>query len=566
MALNYTPSKLPSQQSPLGGQLNTAGNQLGNFLSSAYKGTRNFVTNGITAAASVPVPTGPTSKPAVTFSQAGIPSLQPSASTLNYTPNTPSNTPAATAPVATNVKSSSLASPAAQQYVGNLANNQVNIGTAQNPNIQTNGQSVTASPYQPVNGLSQQQTSQGYSTIPGSYNAVTGAQTSPLPTTPASLNTSTPQQNPNVQQIDPTTGQPIVQNSTANQANNAFSQYLQSLKGDQNALATFNNQEKVTQAKIGAQPILSSFATGQQAVQQAAAQAEQQNLAQNVTNDQTGISNILGEQGIGVQQQQNANTLALGLKPVATSYGQTVFNPATGTFSGGSGSLQDPQTMASTLAQQVASGKTSYADAVQALGYAGAAGTGFLQQALQQIPGINLNQLEGQSAATQQNAATIGGISTSANATGYTNALQTYNSLNTAANAAKDQATSVSQILSQSGLNNLNSTDANTAINNLSGRLGSTSVTALTTAIAELQNRYSTLLAQNGTTPSGAQEQALALLSPNATAKQINQAIDTLQNSAGILVGNQYQQLQGYANQLNGGGSNNSTGAVDYTF
>lgn len=492
---------------------------------------------------------------------------------LNYSP-APKYTPA---PVANNTSATSTSSTNVpspyQEYTGRLAANQVNIGTTENPNIQTNG---TSTPSTNSNGLTNAQVAQGYSTIQGNFNPLTGqpntpaggTNTTPLSSSPTPLQTS----NSNTQQVD-TNGQQIGTNATTTGANTAFQQYLQSLQSDQKTLADFNNKQKVTQAQLGAQPILSSFATGQQAVQQAAAQAEQQNLTQQVTNDQTGITNILGEQGIGVQQQQNANTLALGLKPTVAAYGQTVFNPATGTFSGGGNiSLSGaPANDISTLSSAVANGSIDYQTAYSQLSsaYGGAVANQLLSSIQKTNPNFNVNTSIGQGSAAQSNASTTGSVSATANAQGYTNALQTYNNLNTAANAANDQAGSVSQILAQSGLNNAGSNDYTTAINNLAGRLGSTNVTALDTAIAELQNRYSTLLASNGTTPSGAQTQALQLLNPNSSAAQINQAISVLQNSAGILVGNQYKQLQGYQQQLNGGGTSNSTtssGGVNYSF
>lgn len=495
----------------------------------------------------------------------------------NYSPAPAVDNTSSTDPT----KTSSLNSPAAKEYMGTLTANQVNTGTTQQPIIQTNTPAVNAGTEQKStpglfnattgltnNGLTANQVGEGFSTIPGQYNPTTGQLNNP-----SGQQSITTQQNPNVQKIDPITGLPLTPNSN-NQTDQAYNTYLQSLQpqqaviGSEQALNDFTNKANQLQNSIGSQPILSSFATGQQEVAAQNANAQEQYLQGNVGIAQNAQAQLQQAAQAGLNysqgQQQLAQTLKIDQQPTVASYGQTVFNPATGTFSGG-GAL-DPQTQAATLAQQVASGKISYTDAVAGLGYAGSAGTAFLQNALSKIPGVNLNQLEGQSAATQQNAATIGGISTAANAQGYTNALQTYNSLNTAANSARDQATSVSQILLQSGLNNLDSTDANSAINNLSGRLGSTNVTALETAVAELQNRYSALLASNGTTPSGAQTQALALLNPNSSAKQINQAINILQNSAGILVANQYQQLQGYQQQLNSGGTSTASSGGLYSF
>lgn len=89
--------------------------------------------------------------------------------------------------------------------------------------------------------------------------------------------------------------------------------------------------------------------------------------------------------GANTQQAQTISGLgtAAGFAvPTPTSYGQTVFNPLTGEFSGGNANL-DPQTAASQLAQEVTSGRMTYDQAVASLGYAGGAGQQFLNQALQ---------------------------------------------------------------------------------------------------------------------------------------------------------------------------------------
>jgi hypothetical protein len=91
------------------------------------------------------------------------------------------------------------------------------------------------------------------------------------------------------------------------------------------------------------------------------------------------------------QAQQGLEQAALGAAagfaaPSTAGYGQTVFNPLTGGFGGGSGGL-DPAVTAAKLAQEVVSGRMSYQDAVSSLGYAGGAGQQFLNNALQSVPG-----------------------------------------------------------------------------------------------------------------------------------------------------------------------------------
>lgn len=93
--------------------------------------------------------------------------------------------------------------------------------------------------------------------------------------------------------------------------------------------------------------------------------------------------------GTNVQQQQQLSGLssATGFaQPSPAGYGQTVFDPLTGQYTGGSQGL-DPNGVASQLAQAVRSGQMTYEQAVQSLGYAGGAGQQFLNNALG--PGFN---------------------------------------------------------------------------------------------------------------------------------------------------------------------------------
>ncbi len=108
----------------------------------------------------------------------------------------------------------------------------------------------------------------------------------------------------------------------------------------------------------------------------------QQQLTAN-SQQQTGYGTALG--GANTQQAQTISgygTAANLAQPSTASYGQTVFNPLTGTFGGGQSNL-DPQTAATNLAAEVTSGRMTYDQAVSSLGYAGGAGQQFLNNALQ---------------------------------------------------------------------------------------------------------------------------------------------------------------------------------------
>lgn len=148
---------------------------------------------------------------------------------------------------------------------------------------------------------------------------------------------------------------------------------------------------------------MAALAAGQEAAlrgtgQQLTAQGQQAAaLAQALGGANTGQSNTLS--GLGS---------AAGLvSPSTSSYGQTVFDPATGTFGGGSAAL-DPQTAAAKLAQEVVAGRMTYEQAASSLGYAGGAGTQFLNTALQAVPG-GYNIPQGQATLAGQTSV-LGGI------------------------------------------------------------------------------------------------------------------------------------------------------------
>lgn len=115
--------------------------------------------------------------------------------------------------------------------------------------------------------------------------------------------------------------------------------------------------------------------------QQAALQGTQQQLT---GQSQMGTAYGQALTGANTQQQQQLTGLSSAAsyaQPSIAGYGQTSFDPLTGQFAAGQGGL-DPSAAAQQLAQQVKSGKMTYEQAVQSLGYAGGAGQQFLNNAL----------------------------------------------------------------------------------------------------------------------------------------------------------------------------------------
>lgn len=156
---------------------------------------------------------------------------------------------------------------------------------------------------------------------------------------------------------------------------------------NQNLLQTQTNVQNAL-GGIGTEAIPLEFQQGRQALLS--------NLGtQQIANATQQVTNALTSQG---QQITGLGTAANLAQPSTAQYGQTVFNPATGTYGtpgAGDASGLDPQTAAAGLAQQVVSGQMSYSDAVSSLGYAGNAGQQFLNNAIQQAsPGFNTNQAQ----------------------------------------------------------------------------------------------------------------------------------------------------------------------------
>lgn len=274
----------------------------------------------------------------------------------------------------------------------------------------------------------------------------------------------------------------------------------------------------------------------------------------------TGLTNTLT--GANTQQQLAQQALQFGgqlAQPSVAQYGQTVFDPTTGQYTGGS---LDPQQQAGSLAQQVMSGRMTYDQALASLGYAGQAGTNFLNNALTQAGGNPL-QLQAQSAGQQANIATQTTAGTDIARQNLGGAVQTYVDATAFVSAAKQQGQRALSILQQTGLNNVSSTDYNKAANQLRGRFGDENFAAYQSALEEAKNFYTSVLSTGGGTPSGQQAIADSIAALN-TATPIGAVVASLgeleaaaSNRLNALSGivNQYQQNLGSgATNVGGGG------------
>lgn len=496
---------------------------------------------------------------------------------------TPSNPSATSAPQvgvsspSSLPKNPSLGTPAAQQYMGNLASNQVNIGTTQNPNIQTNGQSLTASPYQPTNGISQQQAQQGYSTIPGAFNPVTGAQTSPLPNTPSALGTSGTQ-NQNVQQLDPITGLPV--SPTANpQMDQAYQTYLQSIQLQnpvtdlQAQLSKENAAINPQLSAIGRQPILSGFASNEQQgallndqaqIQSTTAELQQ---AQSLQNTQQQAA----QAGLSYQQflQSQAQAKQIAQQPITAAYGQTVFNPATGQYSnGGNVTLSgQPATDTSSLATAVANGSIDYNTAFTQLSnaYGGAVANQLLGTIQKNDPSFNVNTSIGQGSAAQSNANTAGTAQQQAALSAYVQSYPAVQTLNQNLNNITSLGNMTVQNAAGNNINPFAAAPANATLASIKTGLSNTGQVTFNSNITALQQAIQALYAgSGGNTPAGVQT-AIGQMADGSLSVSGLQALLTAAESEGSAklanatstATSEYQLTQGKSNTSN---STTSTG------
>lgn len=420
--------------------------------------------------------------------------------------------------------------------------------TAQSPSAKGGTGAPAATP-PPANGLTGTQVAQGYSTIPGQFNPVNGQ-------------SNTPAANPNVTPADNGHNQPITRQGAANAVQQAGqvtpleNQFLnQTVQAQQ--LSNINSLSPYAESAF--------YGGGGQQVAPDLAAPDLEGRSAGTSALANKLGNIFGSaSAAGLQSATNianrgltsAGDVLSATNPILGQYGQNNYNSIGGGSAGGNIQLSgQPASDVSNLTSSVANGQVDYSTAYSQLSSAyGAAVANQLLPAIQKSnPSFNVNASIGQGSASQSNAQTTGTIGTSTAASGYSSALQNYNQTSTFNSTAQQQGQQVQQILASTGLNNSASNDYTKAINSLSGRLGSTAVTQLNTAMRELQNSYSQLLSAGGGTPSGQEAAALATLDPNSSAAQINASLQTLEQAAYAKLNSQYQLAQTYYGNLNQG-------------
>jgi hypothetical protein len=262
------------------------------------------------------------------------------------------------------------------------------------------------------------------------------------------------------------------------------------------------------------------------------------NYAGSVKIGQSGIAEQnLGTQIQGLSAQQQAltsqgNAFMTGAQqaaPVQVPYGSQFVNPLTGQSMqpNGGGGNQNPQTQASTYAQEVASGRRSYDDAVSGMGLYGNVGKQFLDAAIRAVnPSFNFAQA--QTLGNQQGA--IG---------------PNYQF----ANAALDNVKSALAKLGAAQTTNIPLLNAGANWVSTQTGIGSEATREMTGAVQSLRNAYASLLASaKGGTPTDYSAQAMAEI-PNQPTPNDIAAIERNMQTLG------QARVQTYGNPGTGGAS-----------
>lgn len=290
-----------------------------------------------------------------------------------------------------------------------------------------------------------------------------------------------------------------------------------------NALTNFRASEANTLSGINSQPTSARVMQGRDAQVQLA-NAQKENALS------TGVTNALTGQG---QQISGLNEAASLAAPSLGSYGSTYYNPLTGQTVPNSQGL-NPQTDATNYAQQVMSGKMTYDQALSALGYAGTAGSEFLNNAITSAGGNPL-QLQASGAGAQSGISTVA-ANTGAITAGQQTQIANYTS---AAQQGQALASQASDLITQFGLNPSELNAANGAIQKIAENTSNPQYQILSNYLNDIAARYSQVL----TPPGGAATDttraiAAGMLNATASGTSLQAVLAALDQQAQAVIAN----------------------------
>lgn len=287
----------------------------------------------------------------------------------------------------------------------------------------------------------------------------------------------------------------------------------------------------------------SPVAEGNAAVTAQTTAAEQQALAQGESAALQGTAQQLTAQ----QQAANAANEAAGqaytgqgliqsglgtaagyAQPAPAAYGQTVFNPLTGEYSGGSSNL-NPQDQAKTLASQVMNGQITYDQALSSLGYAGSIGPTLLNNEITAAGGNPL--------------------SLQATGAGQQSILQSLPALQSANTAAKGIEQTITSFLQQNPqINSSTATIANAAQQWIEGKqLGDPAYQQFFNYLSEYANTLAPVLGVGGDPTNLKTQIAQGFLNAQASGQSVSQVLQAMGQLAD-------QKIQNIQSGATGGG------------
>jgi len=281
------------------------------------------------------------------------------------------------------------------------------------------------------------------------------------------------------------------------------------------------------QTNIESHPSDFAFQMGREAVAKRNIDARNQSLAQTLqaltsqreaaTTAYTGQANAQGQAGGLLTSAGNQYSSAAGLaQPQVTGYGQTSFDPLTGSFGDGSGNL-DPQSQASTFAKNVINGSMTYDQAVASMGYAGGAGKTFLDNALTQAGGNPL-QLQASGSANQ---AIIGDQTQTV--AGYQSALQ----------QGQNLQAQLTDLITTFGLNPGDVNAVNVGLQKIANNVSDPRYKMLQNYVNDIANTYAQILTPpGGSATDTTRGIAASMLDETASGKSLIQVMGSLDEAA----------------------------------
>lgn len=303
-------------------------------------------------------------------------------------------------------------------------------------------------------------------------------------------------------------------------------------------LAGLPGVQGAVNANIESHPSDNAFQMGREAVAGRNIEAQRQSLAGQVDAYASERSaNTAANSAAGTQYNAAANLA----QPQLGSYGQTYYNPLTGENSGG-GNL-DPQTQASSLAQKVISGQMTYDQAISSIGYAGSAGTNFLNQAITSAGGNPL-QLQAQGSATQ------GVINTQTGTqAGYQSALQ----------QGQNLQAQLTDLITTFGLNPTDLNKANLGLQTIAKNISNPHYKQLENYVNDIANTYAQVLTPpGGSATDTSRGIASSMLDATASGTSLIDTMKSLDNAARA-------KIAGVSTTGAGNGASSSAGTIIQT-